>query len=69
MGSCQGSRICKYIDCPKLQSEGVCNINPKEFTPDHGAYICKCCGYYAVQTFCGSWKITEFDKVKKELNV
>ena len=69
VGSCQGSWICKYIDCPKLQSEGVCNINPKEFTSDHGAYICKCCGYYAVQTFCGSRKITEFDRVKKELNV
>ena len=69
VGSCQGSRICQNIQCPKLQSEGVCNVNPKEFTPDHGAYICKCCGYYAVQIFCGCRKITEYNSVTKELDV
>ena len=69
VGSCQGSRICQNIQCPKLQSEGVCNVNPKEFTPDHGAYICKCCGYYAVQIFCSCRKITEYNSVTKELDV
>ena len=69
VGSCQGLRICQNIQCPKLQSEGVCNVNPKEFTPDHGAYICKCCGYYTVQIFCGCRKITEYNSVTKELDV
>ena len=69
VGTCQGSRICQNVQCPKLQSEGICNVNPKEFSPDHGAYICKCCGYYAVQIFCGCRKYTEFDKVTKHLDV
>ena len=69
VGSCQGSRICHNVDCLKLQSEGICNINPKDFTFENGAYICRSCGYYAVQIFCGCHKVTEFDKEKNELDV
>ena len=69
VGSCQGSRICHNVDCPKLQSEGICNINPKDFSFENGAYICRSCGYYAVQIFCGCRKVTEFDKEKNKLDV
>ena len=69
VGSCQGSCIYHNIDCPKLQSEGICNINPKDFTFDNGAYICKSCGYYAVQIFCGCRKVTEFNKERNEIDV
>ena len=58
VGSCKGSRICHDVDCPKLQFEGICNINPKDFTFENGAYICRSCGYYAVQIFCGCRKVT-----------
>ncbi|MCG8621943.1 MAG: hypothetical protein MJE68_08125, partial [Proteobacteria bacterium] len=69
VGSCRGSRICQNVDCPKLQSEGVCNINPKDFVSENGAFVCKSCGYYAVEIYCGCRKVTEYNKQTQELDV
>ena len=69
VGSCQGSRICQNVDCPKLQSKGVCNINPKDFVSENGAFVCKSCGYYAVEIYCGCRKVTEYNKQTQELDV
>ena len=66
---CQGSWICHNVDCLKLQSEGICNINPKEFLYDNGAYVCNPCGYYAVQIYCGAHKVTEFNRDTNELDI
>ena len=67
IGRCQGSLICQWTGCPKLKTEGVCNIS--EFQAENGAHICKCCGYYAVQIYCGCKKLTEYDPSTKELSV
>ena len=69
IGKCQGSRICHNVHCPKLQTEGVCNTSPGGFYPENGLHVCRSCGYYATQIFCGCIKVTEYDPIKKELSV
>ena len=65
IGTCRGSLMCENTRCSKLLTEGVCNTN--EFSMDLGAYVCKCCGYFAVRANCGARKMTEFDAETNKL--
>ena len=67
IGTCRGSLMCENTRCSKLRTEGVCNTN--EFSMDLGAYVCKCCGYYAIRANCGASKMTEFDPEMNKLVV
>ena len=69
IGRCQGSRICHNVHCSKLQTEGICNTAPNGFYPEDGMHVCRSCGYYAVQIFCGCVKVTEYNYDTNELTV
>ena len=66
-GWCQGLVLCMNIGCPKLQTEGV--VNCTDFKMEYGCHVCKCCGFFAVQKYCGCYKAIEYDKVTKEVSV
>ena len=66
-GWCQGLVLCMNIGCPKLQTEGV--VNCTDFKMEYGCHVCKCCGFFAVQKYCGCYKVIEYDKVTKEVSV
>ena len=61
IGTCRGSLMCENTCCSKLLTEGVCNTN--EFSINLDAYVCKCCGYFAIRAS----KMTEFDPETKKL--
>ena len=65
IGRCQGHNV----HCSKLQSEGICNTSPSGFYAEDGMYVCRSCGYYAVEIFCGCVKVTEYDYHTNELTV
>ena len=66
-GECEGSVLCMNLGCSKLQTEGV--VNCVDFRKEFGCYVCKCCGFFAVQKFCGCSKVVEYDKDTKQLTV
>ena len=66
-GWCQGSILCMNIGCPKLQTEGV--VNCTDFKKEYGCHVCKCCGFFAVQKYCGCYKAIEYNKETKEVSV
>ena len=55
--------------CSKLQSEGICNTSSSGFYAEDGMYVCRSCGDYAVEIFCGCVKVTEYDYDTNELTI
>ena len=59
-GYCKGSLLCENVNCSKLLSEGVVNMN--EFLHEKGLHTCKSCGCFAVEKACGCLRTLEYDK-------
>ena len=58
-GTCMGSRACPNIECLKVIGDGI--VNTSDFTKKSKTeYLCKQCGHYAVQVYCGCFKVLEF---------
>ena len=66
---CSGSILCQNIGCSKLQTEGVLNSNPSDFTHQFGCHVCKCCGFFTVEINCGCKKEAEYNLDTKEVTV
>ena len=68
VGSCHGSLICTYENCPKVTTENV--YNKIDFKCEgQKQYTCSVCGYYAQRVYCGCFKVVEYDRDKGEVTV
>ena len=68
VGSCHGSLICTYENCPKVTTENV--YNKIDFKREgQKQYTCGVCGYYAQRVYCGCFKVVEYDRDKGEVTV
>ena len=68
VGSCHGSLICTYENCPKLTTENV--YNKIDFKHEgQKQYTCGVCSYYAQRVYCGCFKVVEYDQDKGEVTV
>ena len=65
VGSCHGSLICTYENCPKVTTENV--YNKIDFKHEgQKQYTCGVCGYYAQRVYCGCFNVVEYDRDKEE---
>ena len=61
-GACVGSRACPNVECLKVQNEGIVNISDFARDKKHKErYTCGICGHYAVQVYCGCYKVVEYN--------
>ena len=68
VGSCNGSLICTYENCPKVTTENV--YNKIDFKREgQKQYPCGVCSYYAERVYCQCFKVVEFDRDKGEVTV
>ena len=58
-GTCMGSRACPNISCLKVVGDGI--VNNSDFKKKgKDVYLCEHCGHYAVQVYCGCFKVLEY---------
>ena len=58
-GTCMGSRACPNISCLKVVGDGI--VNNSDFKKKgKDEYLCQHCGHYAVQVYCGCFKVLEY---------